>query len=243
MDLSLGIIETVGLAAAVEAADACVKSANVELVGYELTRGSGMVLIKIEGNVGAVKAAIDAAKVSAAKVGKVAGAHVIPRPSRQIDLLIRSGETVGLEKGPEASPPEAVEPETPEVADTAEEAEEGKKPDAAEGAERAENIEENGNITEAEAAEETEAPEEAAETEVSEENDTALSSGGKDEFNESVLTDEPHGEIKKDEIKDNKEESAEPKHEEAYTCNICKDPKCTRKKGDLKNKCIHYKNY
>lgn len=66
---SLGLIETVGLAAAVEAADAAVKSANVNLVGYELTKGGGMVTVKLEGEVGAVNAAIAAASVAAAKVG------------------------------------------------------------------------------------------------------------------------------------------------------------------------------
>ncbi|HBC96179.1 MAG TPA: microcompartment protein [Clostridium sp.] len=95
---ALGIIETVGMAAAVEAADSCVKSANVTLIGYELTRGRGLVTIKIEGNVGAVKAAINAAKVSAGKVNKVYSSVVIPRPAKDLDSIIKSKYTVGLEK-------------------------------------------------------------------------------------------------------------------------------------------------
>ena len=61
---SLGLIETQGLAAGIEAADAAVKSANVELVGYELTKGGGWTTIKILGDVGAVKAAVDAARIA-----------------------------------------------------------------------------------------------------------------------------------------------------------------------------------
>ena len=58
---SLGLIETYGLLPAVEAADAAIKSANVELIGYEFAKGSGMTVVKVEGDVGAVKAAIAAA--------------------------------------------------------------------------------------------------------------------------------------------------------------------------------------
>ena len=59
---SLGLIETVGMSAAVEAADAAMKSANVSLVGYELTKGGGMVTVKLEGEVGAINAAVAAAR-------------------------------------------------------------------------------------------------------------------------------------------------------------------------------------
>lgn len=93
---ALGIIETVGMAAAIQAADTCVKSANVELIGYELTKGSGLVTIKIRGNVGAVKAAVDAAKISAAKINKVYASLIIPRPAENIDGIIESEETVGI---------------------------------------------------------------------------------------------------------------------------------------------------
>lgn len=96
--LSIGIIETIGLAAAIEAADVCLKSANVTLIGYELTRGNGMTVVKIEGNVGAVKAAIEAASVAINKVSKVYSKKVIPRPSDSIDPLIRNDNTVGYEK-------------------------------------------------------------------------------------------------------------------------------------------------
>lgn len=68
---SLGLIETVGLTVAVEAADAAIKSANVELVGYELTKGSGLVTIKLTGEVGAMNAAVSAGVAAASRVGQV----------------------------------------------------------------------------------------------------------------------------------------------------------------------------
>ena len=98
IQMSLGLIETIGLAAAIEAADTAVKSANVRLVGYELARGAGMTTVKIEGDVGAVKAAVSAAAASAAKVGKVVSAHVIARPSDELGGMIRSEDTVGNQR-------------------------------------------------------------------------------------------------------------------------------------------------
>lgn len=98
MKEALGLIETVGMAAAIEAADTCVKSANVELIGYELTRGQGMVTVKIKGDVGAVKAAVESAKVSAAKVNKVVSTLIIPRPAQGIQGIIESDSTVGIER-------------------------------------------------------------------------------------------------------------------------------------------------
>ncbi|WP_324823406.1 BMC domain-containing protein [Sinanaerobacter sp. ZZT-01] len=92
---SLGLIETIGLAAAITAADAAVKSANVTLVGYELVKGSGRTVIKVEGDVGAVKAAIEAASAAALKVGRVAGTKVIARPSDDLESMIRNYQTVG----------------------------------------------------------------------------------------------------------------------------------------------------
>ena len=95
MKKSLGLIETEGLAAGVEAADAAVKSANVELIGYELTKGGGWTTIKIQGDVGAVKAAVDAARMAAAKVNRVVSTRVIPRPSAGLDVLVHNQDTVG----------------------------------------------------------------------------------------------------------------------------------------------------
>ena len=107
---SLGLIETQGRAAGVVAADAAVKSANVELIGYELTKGGGWTLIKVQGDVGAVKAAVDAAAVAAGKVNRVVSTRVIARPSSYLEALIHTADTVG-DRPPE--PPKAPEPPTP----------------------------------------------------------------------------------------------------------------------------------
>ena len=102
--LAIGMIETMGLAAGIEAADICLKAANINLVGYEFAKGSGMTVIKIEGNVGAVKAAISAATAALGKLGKVHTKMVIPRPSDSIDMLIRNESTVGYEDKKEEIP-------------------------------------------------------------------------------------------------------------------------------------------
>ncbi len=95
---SLGLIETQGLAAGIEAADAAVKSANVELVGYELTKGGGWTTIKILGDVGAVKAAVDAARIAAGKVSRVVSTRVIARPSMGLTGLIHNTDTVEISR-------------------------------------------------------------------------------------------------------------------------------------------------
>ncbi|MGO1385609.1 MAG: BMC domain-containing protein [Arachnia sp.] len=95
--LALGQVETIGLPPAIAAADAAVKSADVYLVGYELAKGGGKVTIKVVGQVGAVKAAVAAAKMAATRIGMVATSSVIARPSDQIEKLIHSADTVGVE--------------------------------------------------------------------------------------------------------------------------------------------------
>jgi ethanolamine utilization protein EutM len=101
--MSLGLIETVGLIAAMEAADAAVKSANVELVGLELTKGGGMVVVKLQGDVGAINAAVQAGKSAAEKIGKVYSVKVIPRPHQELEIMIQSGEMIGFKKTPPES--------------------------------------------------------------------------------------------------------------------------------------------
>ena len=96
---ALGLIETVGLPTAIEAADAAMKAANVRLVGYEKTRGGGLVVVKIRGDVGAVRAAVEAAVISASKVGKIYGYHVIPRPHEETEQVIDL-----VDRGPAAAP-------------------------------------------------------------------------------------------------------------------------------------------
>lgn len=116
---ALGLIEVVGLAAGLEAADAAVKAANVELIGYELAKGGGMVVIKLCGDVGAVKAAVDAGSTAAAKINKVVAKHVIPRPHNEVGGLIITKETVGHEPvQPAAADVEPQEAQTEPSAET-----------------------------------------------------------------------------------------------------------------------------
>lgn len=84
---ALGMIETKGFAAMVEAADAMVKAANVTLVGYEKT-GGGLNTAIVRGDVAAVKAATDAGAAAARKVGELVAVHVIPRPHANLDEVL-----------------------------------------------------------------------------------------------------------------------------------------------------------
>ena len=84
---ALGMVETKGLVGAIEAADAMTKSANVSLVGYEKI-GSGLVTVMVRGDVGAVKASVDAGSAAAAKVGEVVSVHVIPRPHTDVEKIL-----------------------------------------------------------------------------------------------------------------------------------------------------------
>ena len=84
---ALGMIETKGLVAAIEAADAMVKAAIVTLVGKEHV-GGGLVTILVRGDVGAVKAATDAGAAAAERVGELLSVHVIPRPHNEIESIL-----------------------------------------------------------------------------------------------------------------------------------------------------------
>jgi microcompartment protein CcmL/EutN len=84
---ALGMIETKGLVGAIEAADAMVKAAKVELLGKE-TIGGGYVTVMVRGDVGAVKAATDAGGAAAQRVGELISVHVIPRPHSEVEALL-----------------------------------------------------------------------------------------------------------------------------------------------------------
>lgn len=86
---ALGLIETRGLVAAIEASDAMVKAADVQLVGTEKI-GSGLVSVLVRGDVGAVKAAVEAGNEAASKLGEVFAVHVIPRPHSDVEKILPS---------------------------------------------------------------------------------------------------------------------------------------------------------
>jgi ethanolamine utilization protein EutM len=94
---ALGMLETRSFAAMVEAADAMVKAAKVELVGYEKT-GGGYVTAVIRGDVAAVKAAIDAGQNASARVGEIVATHIIARPHVNVDLILPLGRKADVEK-------------------------------------------------------------------------------------------------------------------------------------------------
>ncbi len=93
---ALGTIEVVGLVAAIEAADVACKTANVQLVGYELARGGGYVTVKVLGQVSAVQAAMAAASTAAGRISRVVSTLTIPRPNEQIEPLVTNDSTVGV---------------------------------------------------------------------------------------------------------------------------------------------------
>lgn len=113
---SLGLIEVVGLVGAIEAADTAVKAANVRVIDYELTKGGGMVTVKIEGEVSAVKAAVDAAVMAAERLTTVVSQLVIARPSEEVAKMVEVEELV-----PEEETAPVVEEKAPEVVEKVEE--------------------------------------------------------------------------------------------------------------------------
>lgn len=84
---ALGMIETKGLVGSVEAADAMVKAANVTLIGKTQV-GGGLVTVMVRGDVGAVKAAVDAGATAAKNVGELISVHVIPRPHSEVESIL-----------------------------------------------------------------------------------------------------------------------------------------------------------
>jgi microcompartment protein CcmL/EutN len=84
---ALGMIETRGLTAAIEAADSMVKAAEVALIGTEKI-GSGLVTVMVRGDVGAVKAAVEAGAATASSLGELVATHVIPRPHEDVEKIL-----------------------------------------------------------------------------------------------------------------------------------------------------------
>ena len=106
---SLGMIEVYGYLTAVEALDSALKAANVSRLGVEKVRG-GLVTVLVEGDVGAVKAAMDASAAAAERVGTVISVHVIPRPADDVTRMLKGGK-----EPEEPTPPEPEKPSEPEI--------------------------------------------------------------------------------------------------------------------------------
>lgn len=110
-DRALGMIETRGLIASIEAADAMVKAARVQLIGKEKVQG-GLVTILVVGETAAVKSAVDAGAAAAQRVGELVSTHIIPRPDDQIDGII--GEVKPVERKPSKQEVEIIPERKPE---------------------------------------------------------------------------------------------------------------------------------
>ena len=85
--VALGMVETRGVVGAIEAADAMVKAANVSLIG-KVKVGGGLVTVMVRGDVGAVKAAVDAGAAAAERIGELMSCHVIPRPHQELEQIL-----------------------------------------------------------------------------------------------------------------------------------------------------------
>lgn len=94
--IALGLIETIGLVGSIEAADAMVKAAKVTLIGKEAI-GGGYVTVMVRGEVGAVKAAVDAGAAAAKRVGQLVSTHVIPRPHSEVEKILPQCSTLDSE--------------------------------------------------------------------------------------------------------------------------------------------------
>ena len=128
---ALGMIEVYGYLTAVEALDSALKAANVSRLGVEKVRG-GLVTVLVEGDVGAVKAAMDASAAAAERVGTVISVHVIPRPADDVTRMLKGGKEPEEPTPPEPEKPSELEissePDTlPEPESEAVKAEEGEK--------------------------------------------------------------------------------------------------------------------
>jgi microcompartment protein CcmL/EutN len=97
---ALGLIETRGLVGAIEAADAGVKAAPVDLIGFEYA-DAGLVTVHFQGDVAAVKAAVDAGAASAERVGQLVSVHVIPQPDPELDAIAEATHGIGEAPSPE----------------------------------------------------------------------------------------------------------------------------------------------
>jgi len=207
---ALGLIETLGLTAAIEATDAALKSANVRLVGYELATG-GLVTVKIEGEVSAVDAAVRSGSAAASRVGQVHNALVIARPHAELDLILLSEdnrppkENIGAETGSTAASEPPAAPVEPAL----------DPPDS----------DDAGPIETVAAEESRQEIAQAEEASIEEEEPVAES-----------LVSALDTEAEKESFAEDEAE-AEPE----YTCNLCHDPMCKRKKGQPRTYCINYK--
>ncbi|NLX88169.1 MAG: BMC domain-containing protein [Syntrophomonadaceae bacterium] len=222
MRTALGLVETVGLTAAIEFADAAVKAANVKLLGYELTNGLGWVTVKITGDVAAVQAAVNAGTAAASRVGRVVSQKVIPRPHQELEKLIDTPATVNAEKSmsiaDKTSQGLSNHEEPAPIIETEGESDENQTPPVADGEAVPDEYPPASEADVDEAQAELVPPDDIK----GESEDGDQVEGNPSADNEPTAADEP--EVPK-----------------KATCNICNDPACPRVKGEPRTLCIHHK--
>ncbi|GMR25738.1 MAG: hypothetical protein BMS9Abin39_1062 [Ignavibacteria bacterium] len=115
MQLAIGFVETKGLVASIEAADAMLKASNVKLMGKEITKAA-LITIAVTGDVAAVKASVDAGAAAAQRVGELISVHIIPRPDNQLSVILPL-DTANEKASPKTSKPRLIKPDGEEKKD------------------------------------------------------------------------------------------------------------------------------
>ncbi|MED4954361.1 BMC domain-containing protein [Paenibacillus macerans] len=236
---ALGLIEVIGYPAALEAADTCVKSSHVKLLGYEKAR-DGRIVVKITGDVGAVKAAVEGAKSSAGKLGTVIAAIVIARPAEGIGRLVHSPETVFTEPGAERMPVEPLEETAGGKMEEAGSAAGQRDADSPVAEEEAAEANESGAEepdADESASGETVADPEAERAPVVEAADPEVEQVPVVEATDQELRQEPQSEPPVPQ----QVEQVEQVERTEVSCNLCGDPLCKRIKGQPVTLCLHHR--
>ncbi|QSB49435.1 BMC domain-containing protein [Parageobacillus toebii] len=225
---AIGIIETYGMISAIEAADVAVKSANVSLLGYELTKGSGMVTIKLEGDVAAVRAAVEAAWEAAKRVGNVYSKHIIARPHDELEKIIHSKETVGPINDEKKEKAEELSLQNNRYEEGASESKKREETHLDEAMREITELKEKDEMK-------NEQPEKH-----SQEEKPSLLEEQKELDQKTYPSTLENKKIFEEQGNEKQEVQVQKQRNDKEVCNLCHDPKCPRKKGDLKSACIHY---
>jgi len=226
MNQSLGLLEVAGLLPAISVADAMAKTANVQIIAVEEAKGNGWMTVKIEGSVDAVNAAIDAGVVIAKEMNVLISKKVIARPDKAISKMFGSVKEEEGDAKHESSPDadvlvQDVEKDALENVQTVE-----LQSEIAPDQEVSET-----NVIIAEEVKEADVPLAETTEDVIPEVNVAFAEEPYEEVTDHVTEETIFAE---DSVADS------PMDELGITCNLCMDPRCTRKKGEFKTSCLHY---
>jgi len=244
MRQAIGIIETLGLAAGLEAADTVVKAANVSLIGYEKTKGGGWVAIKFSGDVGAVKAALAAGVAAASKVNKVISTLVLARPHESLEPLIYTNENFpqsGQGKGDGVGGGDgdgdcdgggedlaAQADQADQVDQSCQECQGGQDDQVCQAGQEclADQECQEGQAEQTNQAEQKEQIDKVAQTDQTAQTDETSRADQANQANQASQAEEQT------------EDTGARINGRPYTCNLCQNPDCPRGKGDARTNCI-----